>query len=849
MLTECGDDVASIKRRRRDLSSDGVRELTTTSGRNRLKSDLEVPKRKSTSDHILKEDIGLHFIPTQYQLAEIFTKPLDELTFKRLIVELELIPKEEPDTQPQIRPESPNPFLPTLQDEFNFDEITFNTNNEVSLLYPSHLQSEYFQGIKGEVSVTTSRNALRANYLSHSRGKTGGHDQISNKDAIILYYLVNGVEIDFSKVIWEYITHKLNKKSKKIVVPYPWFISLLLEYMMPKYENDKLTLNPTQVFSVYNCALKPNQPEGPPFTDHMLATCKADVLVKSKALRTSSKAEKKVSQGKMPGAKTGLKRKQSLKHTSKSKNKANKCGSSSPTGFKTCHLAQETHSSSAVDTNPSQPSVSTPVATDLHKKDQQATGGPTSLGTTRCDASVDSTAKADPKTYAPNDSIPQKQDNTKSVRDGLKTANTNLGTNVESSSAEISKTIKLEDLSKLMQDVKTNFMDLDSLEDELIFVQDEYEEEEEVEKYEDTHATSHEETKDSSVSHPPSLKTIQLRELTNQWELPAEFLALPSKVSSVQAKLKTLDALPSLLNEGELIKKYKGKATMSSKDDEEKETESNSENDSENDYTNPADSMVESSKKKKLKKFDFVTEGGEHIHFTAEKIEEQKGIEESLKAKFAKQEVEKVKNKLVDLMGIDVVTKYYKNKLPYDKYCDKILKRRKSSKITNCDVFTRRGPITLKVHRKDGTTEVIPKFKTSDLHLAEWREAVQAYPLDELNDLANKKRKRADDFHDYFRSTKKFEPSVRYEDHPAGTVLNEPVLGIILFNSFQRQGFVTTEDFEDLSNEMLYNVQEVFYRFHQGPDLNDHVRTFSSFLFAEVDTTASSHTFSRKKYE
>ncbi|GJS54454.1 hypothetical protein Tco_0627816 [Tanacetum coccineum] len=39
-------------------------------------------------DHILKGDIELHFIPTQYQLADIFTKPLDEPTFKRLIAEL-----------------------------------------------------------------------------------------------------------------------------------------------------------------------------------------------------------------------------------------------------------------------------------------------------------------------------------------------------------------------------------------------------------------------------------------------------------------------------------------------------------------------------------------------------------------------------------------------------------------------------------------------------------------------------------------------------------------------------------------------------------------------------------------
>ncbi|GJU90423.1 retrovirus-related pol polyprotein from transposon TNT 1-94 [Tanacetum coccineum] len=40
-------------------------------------------------DHNLKGDIELHFIPTQYQLINIFTKPLDEPTLKILIVELD----------------------------------------------------------------------------------------------------------------------------------------------------------------------------------------------------------------------------------------------------------------------------------------------------------------------------------------------------------------------------------------------------------------------------------------------------------------------------------------------------------------------------------------------------------------------------------------------------------------------------------------------------------------------------------------------------------------------------------------------------------------------------------------
>ncbi|GKA30394.1 hypothetical protein Tco_0716699 [Tanacetum coccineum] len=41
LFTERGDGVAGIKRRRRDLSSDGVRDLVTASGRGRLKEDLE----------------------------------------------------------------------------------------------------------------------------------------------------------------------------------------------------------------------------------------------------------------------------------------------------------------------------------------------------------------------------------------------------------------------------------------------------------------------------------------------------------------------------------------------------------------------------------------------------------------------------------------------------------------------------------------------------------------------------------------------------------------------------------------------------------------------------------------
>ncbi|GKB32556.1 gag-pol polyprotein, partial [Tanacetum coccineum] len=56
---------------------------------NPKESHLIVVKR-IFRDHILKGVIKLHFIPTHYQIADIFTKPLDEPTFKRLIVKLEV---------------------------------------------------------------------------------------------------------------------------------------------------------------------------------------------------------------------------------------------------------------------------------------------------------------------------------------------------------------------------------------------------------------------------------------------------------------------------------------------------------------------------------------------------------------------------------------------------------------------------------------------------------------------------------------------------------------------------------------------------------------------------------------
>ncbi|GKC55608.1 hypothetical protein Tco_1083206 [Tanacetum coccineum] len=87
--------------------------------------------------------------------------------------------------------------------------------------------------------------------------------------------------------------------------------------------------------------------------------------------------------------------------------------------------------------------------------------------------------------------------------------------------------------------------------------------------------------------------------------------------------------------EGEQIKKDKGKKVMSSEEAEKESTESDSD-----DEAYMTGSMVQSSKVKKLKKFDFVTEDGRHIHLSEKQIKNQKKLEEEAKAEAAKQERE-----------------------------------------------------------------------------------------------------------------------------------------------------------------------------------------------------------------
>ncbi|GJZ76046.1 hypothetical protein Tco_0640511 [Tanacetum coccineum] len=434
-------------------------------------------------------------------------------------------------------------------------------NSKVSFLTPTG-------GIYGEVGVNTFRNAIDAHYLPHSSEyvappsidivrpwfETIRYKEVipakgTLKKSLLPPSLANGINIDYASIFWEDIIIKLNKRHKEKVVAYTRFLSLLMMHKMKEgYRDGEVTPYPTQVFT---------EP------------------VVFKAPKPSSNAER-VPQGTKPGAKPGHK-----KHSTSSKQpfvsskEATKGGSSkAPTGSKTSHLKRKKESSSAMDSNPSQTSASTPVVAEMHKEDQQATGGPTSLGVT-------SEARANPQlSSGPGPHV--LADKTKSVSEGLETVLTQpiIGKGARFITIQVEE----DEASRTINDAD--------------------------EEANEVHASTNVETEDTLVSKSP--KSSQIQELTNQLnellvkslqtefskilsvhdfssllstklkDLPSKFNKLteevkglkkqvheleiellgdwkeiPSKledftktvtIEMVQAKLKTLDALPSLLN-------------------------------------------------------------------------------------------------------------------------------------------------------------------------------------------------------------------------------------------------------------------------------------------------------------
>nr|GEX26726.1 hypothetical protein [Tanacetum cinerariifolium] len=434
--------------------------------------------------------------------------------------------------------------------------------------------------------------------------------------------------------------------------------------------------------------------------------------------------------------------------------------SKAPAGSKTGHSKKRKESSSVMDSNPSQALISTPVDTRMQKKDQQATGGPTSLGFTseeranlqlssdmstfilnkaiystslifhsesasENDASAVSTAKADPGNSNPSDFVPQQH--------GM-----NKGT----------KNTSYDHL----------FADLDSPKDDHIIVVDDTDEDE-------IHVATNDETEDTSsqkhkleleknkakaalLKAQPSFPNVeQLNELQIKLkkqvheleiEIPGDLKEIPTKLKDFT---KTVTSLTSQVAEA-LVKCYTSfeqicsylklcfikswrysvlsacqantkppegekdinQATISQffqrRDNKNVVKDNLNKNKPQTKTTRPPNPPIittttqmqspflqpppkssfqpegedikeDKGKKaltKKLKKFDFITKDGRHIHLIEEEINHQKKLEEDAKAEAAKQEGEVRKAELVNMLGPELT----EDSDAYDSDCDDI---------------------------------------------------------------------------------------------------------------------------------------------------------------------------------
>ncbi|GKC64607.1 hypothetical protein Tco_1097205, partial [Tanacetum coccineum] len=248
-----------------------------------------------------------------------------------------------------------------------------------------------------------------------------------------------------------------------------------------------------------------------------------------------------------------------------------------------------------------------------------------------------------------------------------------------------------------------SFKDLDSPEDDLVIVVDDTDEDEE----DDVHTTTNAKTEDTSVPKSSSLSSL----LTELKDLPSKFNELIEEVKGLKTQVPTLEIkIPGDLKEipYKLDNFTKTVTSLTSEVAELKTLQ----------WELPAEFPLLLAQNKEAKKFDFVTEEGEHIHLTKEQINQQKKIEEEAKSEVAKHESE------------------IKTRMEY----------------------------LYETQAELGINLEIPLSKQD--------------PLNKLNDLANKKRKHVDDIHDYFKANKRLKSSVQYEDHLPSTVLNELVLGL-----------------------------------------------------------------------
>ncbi|GJS19606.1 retrovirus-related pol polyprotein from transposon TNT 1-94 [Tanacetum coccineum] len=287
-------------------------------------------------DHILKGDIKLHFVPTNFQLADIFTKPLAEPSFTRLVAELgnlnvtsKLKDKHSQyliqDSLKRALTLQPTAMYMEYLKEFWYPKVVEEETKTITFLLSwwdkpmSFTQYEFVSAIglpickdavplppketvraelvtlglfdndKPTLSSTVLVNSspLKMKYFSPIwklfmqyivkclGGMQGSHDQMNLNQQTIAYCLIWGLEIDIGGIIFSDLVHKLQngKKNRELNICYTRFLSLIFEKLLGKdYVSNNLTFVKPHTITAASFQ-KPIASEVP-LTSHMLKVAK-----------------------------------------------------------------------------------------------------------------------------------------------------------------------------------------------------------------------------------------------------------------------------------------------------------------------------------------------------------------------------------------------------------------------------------------------------------------------------------------------------------------------------------------------------------------------------------------------
>ncbi|GKA68613.1 retrovirus-related pol polyprotein from transposon TNT 1-94, partial [Tanacetum coccineum] len=207
-------------------------------------------------DHVLKRDIKLHFILTEYQLDDIFTKPLDEPTFTRLKAEL---------------------GIPLTLDFNTFCSSTGLDYNNGK--YMDHPTLEAVKKELGKITINPSyldkTSVLKNSFPMAWRilftfviqvlgGNYSSTKHVNSIQQLIAFSLITGTKVDIGQIIYSDLVTKLLNKSRLKYVSYPRFLSCALQvlqgsdytrdenfrFLPPIMSNSNFTKDPSKVTDI-----------------------------------------------------------------------------------------------------------------------------------------------------------------------------------------------------------------------------------------------------------------------------------------------------------------------------------------------------------------------------------------------------------------------------------------------------------------------------------------------------------------------------------------------------------------------------------------------------------------------